>query len=363
MTVYADIDLDAIRHNVQTIRATVDTPVCAVVKANAYGHGAVEVAGAALEAGASWLAVSSLPEAIELAEVAKDVPILVLSERSADEMQRFGQHLPASTRLTVGSTGGVERVAALERSFPVHLKIDTGMHRMGVRPDKVAEAVQVIIGAGLDLEGIWTHFAISDEPRDPFTAEQLTIFDEALDLARAAGANPVCVHTANSAGALLHPSSRRDLVRIGLAMYGVHPAPETEAEVDLHPVLELRTFVNTIRTVPEGATASYGRRWVARRDTRVATIPVGYADGIRRSSGVLGVDVLVRGERCPMVGNLTMDQTMVEVGPGVAVGDEVILIGRQGNDEIGANDVAGRLGTIGYEILTRLGPRIERRHR
>ena len=146
-------------------------------------------------------------------------------------------------------------------------------------------------------------------------------------------------------------------------MYGVHPAPETEAEVDLHPVLELRTFVNTIRTVPEGATASYGRRWVARRDTRVATIPVGYADGIRRSSGVLGVDVLVRGERCPMVGNLTMDQTMVEVGPGVAIGDEVILIGRQGNDEIGANDVAGRLGTIGYEILTMLGPRIERRHR
>lgn len=363
MTVYADIDLDAIRHNVQTIRATVDTPVCAVVKANAYGHGAVEVAGAALEAGATWLAVSSLPEAIELDEVAQGSPILVLSERPADEMQRFGQRLPTGTRLTIGSAAGAERIAALERSFPVHLKIDTGMHRMGVGPAKVAEVVQVVIDAGLDLEGIWTHFAISDEPGDPFTAQQLNLFDEALDLARAAGADPVIIHTANSAGALLYPPARRDLVRIGLAMYGVHPTPETESEIDLRPVLELRTVVNSIRTVPKGATASYGRRWMARRDTRLATIPVGYADGIRRSSGALGVDVLVRGGRCQMVGNLTMDQTMVEVGPDVEVGDEVILIGRQGDDEIGANDVADRLGTIGYEILTMLGPRIERRHR
>jgi alanine racemase len=363
MTVYADIDLDAIRHNVKTIRATVDTPVCAVVKANAYGHGAVEVAVAAREAGATWLAVSSLPEAIELAEVAQGSPILVLGERPVDEMQRFGQHLPTGTRLTVGSAAGAEKVAALERSFPVHLKVDTGMHRMGVRPAEVAAIVQMIIDAGLELEGIWTHFAISDEPGDPFTAEQLNLFDEALDLARAAGAVPAIIHTANSAGALLHPSSRRDLVRVGLAMYGVHPAPETESEIDLRPVLELRTVVNSIRSVPKGATVSYGRRWVAHRDTRVATIAVGYADGIRRSSGALGVDVLVRGGRCHMVGNLTMDQTMVEVGPDIEVGDEVVLIGRQGDDEIGANDIAGRLGTIGYEILTMLGPRIERRYR
>ncbi len=363
MTAYADIDLDAIRHNVRLIRSRVGTPVCAVVKANAYGHGAVEVAHAALDAGATWLAVSSLPEAIELAEVVEDTPILVLSERPVDEMQRFGHHLPAGTRLTVGSAAGVEKAAGLARSFPVHLKIDTGMHRMGVRPAEVADVVHETIGAGLDLEGIWTHLAVADEPADSFTAEQLTRFDEALEIARAAGADPTVVHAANSAGALLHPSARRDLVRIGLAMYGVHPAPETEAVVDLHPALELRTSVSSIRDVAEGATASYGRRWSARRDTRVATIPVGYADGIRRSSGVLGVDVLVAGERCHMVGNITMDQTMIEVGPGVELGDEVILIGRQGDDQIGANDVAGRLGTIGYEVLTMLGPRIERRHR
>jgi alanine racemase len=363
MTVYADIDLGAIRHNVQLIGSHVGTPVCAVVKANAYGHGAVEVARVALDAGATWLGVSSLPEAIELADVADDAPILVLSERPVDEMQRFGHHLPAGTRLTVGSVAGVEKAADMAPSFPVHLKIDTGMHRMGAQPAEVADVVQAIIDAGLDLEGIWTHFAVADEPGDPFTAEQLKLFEEALDIARAAGADPSVVHTANSAGALLHPPARRDLVRIGLAMYGVHPAPETEAEFDLHPALELRTVVSSIRVVAEGATASYGRRWSARRDTRVATIPVGYADGVRRSSGALGVDVFVGGKRCHMVGNITMDQTMIEVGPDVELGDEVILIGRQGDDEIGANDVAGRLGTIGYEILTMLGPRIERRHR
>lgn len=363
MTVYAAIDLDAIRQNVRTIRAEVNTSVCAVVKANAYGHGAVEVASAALDAGATWLAVSSLPEAIELAEVGEGTPILVLSERPVEEMRRFGQHLPASTRLTVGSAAGVDKVEALVRPFPVHLKIDTGMHRMGVRPAEVAGVVHAIIDAGLDLEGIWTHLAVADEPGDPFTAEQLEVFDEALDIARAAGADPAVVHTANSAGALLHPSARRNLVRIGLAMYGVHPAPETEEEFDLRPALELCTVVNSIRAVAEGATASYGRRWSARRDTRVATIPVGYADGIRRSSGALGVDVLVGGKRCHMVGNITMDQTMIEVGPDVELGDVVTLIGRQGDDEIGANEVAGRLGTIGYEILTMLGPRIERRYR
>jgi len=363
MTAYADIDLDAIRHNLRTIGQLIETPICAVVKANGYGHGSIDVARSALDAGATWLGVSSLPEAIELASVGDDTPILVLSQRPVDEMQRFGDQLPAGTRLTVGSVAGAQAAAALDRRFPVHLKLDTGMHRMGAPPAAVADVVRSTLEAGLELEGIWTHFAVADEPTDPFTAEQLTVFDEALAVARDAGARPTVVHTANSAGALLHPAARRDLVRVGLAMYGVHPAPETAALVDLHPALSLRTVVNSIRAVAEGSTASYGRRWTARRDTHVATIPVGYADGIRRSSGALGVDVLIRGERCHIVGNVTMDQAMVEVGPDVEVGDEVVLIGCQGDDEIGANDVANRLGTIGYEVLTMLGSRIERRCR
>ncbi len=363
MSVYADISLDAIRHNVRVIAGLVETPLCAVVKANGYGHGAGEVAQAALDAGATWLAVSSLPEAIDIAPVARGARILVLSERPLEEMERFGAKLSDGIRLTVGSMGGVAAIAGLEHPPPVHLKVDTGMSRMGAQPDVVSDVVRAAIDAGLDVEGIWTHFASADEPGDPFTADQLVAFDDALATTRAAGATPTVIHTANSAGALLHPDARRGLVRVGLAMYGVHPAPETVALIDLRPALTLRTVVNSIRPVAEGATASYGRRWTARADTRVATIPIGYADGLRRSSGALGVDVLIRGRRCHLVGNITMDQAMVEVGSAVEVGDEVVLIGQQGDEEIGANEVATRLGTIGYEILTMLGPRIERRHR
>lgn len=365
----ARVRLSAIESNTRRLVAlSGGAAVCAVVKADGYGHGAVAAARAALAGGASWLAVATIAEALELAEgTSSDVPVLILSEiapRLADEAVA---RCPDRVRFTVASIEGIEAlVAAAGPERQVHLKVDTGMHRMGAMPGELAEVAAALTSARprLHLEGVWTHLAVADAPHDPFTSEQMRRFDQALAALRRSGMRTGVVHAANSAGLFAHPGARRDLVRVGIAIYGVPPSPELEGLVELEPALELVSRVTAVRTVAPGESVSYGRHWWAGEPTRVATVPIGYADGIRRHSGSAGVEVLVRGHRCPIVGMVTMDQLMVALTPGIGseatVGDEVVLIGRQGGSEITATEVAGRLGTIAYEVLTSLSARVPR---
>ena len=359
----------AIESNVRRLVERADTAaLCAVVKADGYGHGALAAARAALAGGASWLAVATIPEALEVAESTdSDAPVLVLSEITPRLVADAVARCPDRVRHTVASVAGVEALAAAagpERA--VHLKVDTGMHRMGAPPDELGAVAEALRRAGspLRLEGVWTHLAVADAPDDPFTAEQLRRFDQALAALRRSGPLTGVVHAANSAGLLAHPDSRRDLVRAGIAIYGVPPSPELEGVVELEPALDLVSRITAVRTVAPGESVSYGRHWRADEPARVATVAIGYADGIRRDSGPAGVEVLVRGRRCPIAGMVTMDQLMVVLDPAVAdestPGDEVVLIGRQGAEEITATEVAERLGTIAYEVLTSISARVPR---
>ena len=367
----ARVRSDAIASNARRLAALAgEATLCAVVKADGYGHGAAAAARAALAGGAAWLAVATVEEALEVAgSTDGDAPVLVLSEISPPFTAEASARCGGRIRFTAASAGGIEALAAAagpERA--VHLKVDTGMHRMGALPvelDAVAEALRAA-GDRLLLEGVWTHLAVADAPNDPFTARQLARFDEALARLRRSGLRADIVHAANSAGLLAHPDARRDLVRAGIAVYGVPPSPELDGLVELEPALDLVSRVTAVRTVAPGESVSYGRHWSADGPTRVATVAIGYADGIRRHSGPAGVEVLVRGRRCPIVGVVTMDQLMVALDPAVsgqvAAGDEVVLIGRQGADEITATEIAERLGTIAYEVLTSVSARVPRQY-
>ncbi|MCY4279188.1 MAG: alanine racemase [Acidimicrobiaceae bacterium] len=345
--------------------------LCAVVKADGYGHGAVTAARAALAGGASWLAVATIPEALEAAEAAESVgseaPVLVLSELPPAAAHAAARACPQRVRFTVASPAGIEALAAARSpcgARAVHLKVDTGMNRMGAHPHELQEAAAALRAAEgrLRPEGVWTHLAVADQPRDPFTQVQLRRFDDALTALRGDGIDPGIRHAANSAGLLVHRNSHFDMVRAGIAVYGVAPSPVLDSAVELLPALELVSQVTALRRVEPGGTVSYGRLWKAREPTLVATLGIGYADGVRRDSGTAGVEALVGGHRCPIVGAVTMDQLMVAVPEAAAsqvrVGDEAVLIGRQGDEEITVQEIARRLGTVGYEVLTSLTHRV-----
>lgn len=370
MTARAVVDLGAIARNVGRLAALAPrAAACAVVKADGYGHGAGPVAEAALRGGATWLAVATPTEAVALADSGIDptVPILLLSEPDPDALAEIWPRRPAALRCTVSSARGVETVERLargEQAVPLHLKIDTGMHRMGVDPAEAPALCDLIAGAPhVDLEGLWTHFAIADDPTDDFTAVQTARFDAAARAVEQAGHRAGLHHLCNSAATIAHPGAHRDLVRLGIAMYGVAPSESLAGRVELEPALRLSATVTGLRTVAVGESVSYGRRWFADAPTRVATLDIGYADGVRRNSPAAGVEVIIRGHRCPMVGVVTMDQTMVAVTDEAALGDEAVLIGRSGDECITAEELGSRLDTIGYEVLTDLGPRVRRDHR
>ena len=367
--VWADVDLGAIRHIAATL-ADIASPaaVCAVVKADGYGHGSVPVAHAALEGGATWLAVAMASEGAVLRAAAIEAPILVLSEPSPAEMD---EAVAAGLRPTLYSHTGVEELAkavARAGSAPVavHLKVDTGMRRVGVQPEEaVAVATDIAERPELDLEGIWTHCAVADEPGNPYTSVQLARFDDVLDELRAAGITPPIVHAANSAATLTQPGARRDLVRAGIALYGIDPSAALAGVAPLQPALSLRAHVSFVKEVAMGERISYGLRHTFSSDAVVATVPIGYADGVPRRLSAAGGEVLVGGHRRPIVGTITMDQLMVDCGPpgtDVSQGDEVVLIGTQGDDRIRAEEWADRLDTIGYEIVCGISGRVPRRY-
>jgi alanine racemase len=364
---WAEIDLDAIAHNVGHLRVAAEpAEVWAVVKADGYGHGAVEVARAALTAGAGGLCVALASEGVQLRGAGITAPILVLSEQPPE----VAADLVANDLIaTVYTAGAIDQLAAAVTdgaagTHRVHVKVDTGMHRVGARPDDVAGLVARIAGhaPALTLDGVFTHLAVADEPGDPYTAEQLQRLDAVL--ATLPDAGDLLVHAANSAAALTRPDARRSLVRAGIAIYGISPGPQLDGlAASLRPALALKARVSHVKRLASGERLSYGLRHTLATPANVATVPLGYADGVRRGLSGTGAAVLIGGVRREIVGTITMDQLMIDCGDDdVAVGDEVVLIGRQGDDEIRAEEWARTLGTIGYEIVCGIGARVPRRY-
>jgi alanine racemase len=364
--VWSEVDLEAVRDNIRALRALVaPAEVLAVVKANGYGHGAAPVARAALDAGAAWLGVARVEEGVQLRGHGIDAPILLLSEPPVSAAEAVVTH---SITPVVYTVPGVEALAKAVAAYggrhrlSVHLKIDTGMHRVGCEPDDALDLVERIdTSAELALAGMCTHLAVADDPSDPYTDAQLTQFRGVLDAVRARGHRCGLVHAANSAAALASPAARFDLVRIGIAAYGVPPAPSFDAVIALRPALSLHARVMMVRELDAGERLSYGLRYELPRASRIATVSAGYADGVPRNLGLSGGHVLIGGRRLPIAGVVTMDQLMVDVGDTpVDVGDEVVLIGRQGDVEITATEWAEHLDTIAYEVVTGIGARVPR---
>jgi alanine racemase len=363
------IDLDAIRHNVERLaRESAPARAMVVVKANGYGHGAVKVAEAALEAGAHGLCVALVQEGVELRRAGIEAPILVLSEQPRDQVGELVAHGLIATAYSVAFIDALADEARRRDVVgqEVHLKVDTGMNRVGARPDAAVELGGRVLARSpqLSLGGVFTHLACADDVSSPVTADQIRRFDVVIDDLRRAGVDPGWLHIANSAGAIAHPDSRRDMVRVGIAMYGISPDPSMdEACADLRPALSLVSGVSFVKTVNAGEAISYGHRHRFERTTNVATVPIGYADGVPRRLSAVGGAVLIGGRRRPIVGVVTMDQLMVDMGDDrCAVGDEVVLIGRQGDQSVTANEWGTALGTIGYEIVCALSPRLSREY-
>ena len=359
----ARVNLAAVERNVSRLRDGLSrgAGLCAVVKADGYGHGAVPVARAALAGGARSLAVATADEAAELRAGGIAAPVLVMGAISDAELPVA---LAARAELVAWSEHFVDQVAraSARSTVRLHVKLDTGMGRLGTRD--LAEAVnvaeRVAAGApGLELTGAMTHFASADE--DPeFTAAQLARFEPFVRTLR--GRQPgIVVHAANSAATLREPASHFDFVRCGIAVYGGDPMNVDPAAHGLEPVLELRSYVAAVKRAAPGDSAGYGRRWIAGRETSIATVPVGYADGIRRAL-TNNCDVLIRGRRHPLVGTVSMDNITVEVGSLTAVrcGDPVTIIGADGSERVAAEELARRIGTINYEIFCGVSGRVPR---
>jgi alanine racemase len=353
----AEIDLEAVRHNVRVVKPPA-SELMAVVKANGYGHRAIPVARAALDGGATWLGVALVEEGIALRDAGIEAPILVLTEFPPGSER---EALAAGLTPTVYSGRAVRSLAETGTGVGVHVKVDTGMHRAGIPPAEAPALVEEASASGLSIEGLWTHFAMAEEPGDPTTHRQLELFLEVCETLASRGIRPRYRHAANSGATLAAPDTHLDLVRVGAAIYGIAPGPALKDRLGLRPAMTLRSAVTHTKRVPPGHGISYGHRHRTERETTIATVPIGYADGYLRSLSNRG-RVLIRGTRYPVVGSVTMDHLMVDCGDDpVEVGDDVVLFGRQGEAEISVEEVAGWAGTIGYEIVCAVSERVPRR--
>ncbi len=357
---WAEIDVDALIHNVRLlVSRAAPSRVWAVVKANAYGHGAIACGRAALEAGAAGLAVVCVDEAEELRQAGIDAPILVIGYTPPADAERVAA---LRVRPAVGAWELVEALAAAAGragwTVPIHLELESGLNRHGLAPGALVElAERARATPGIEVEGLFTHFAAAEEGDQRFTRRQ-------FDVLREVSARLPFVkerHCSASASVLLDPEMRLDAVRTGLSMYGYRPAPWCGTDADLLPVLSLRARVARLLDVDRGATVGYGRTWAAPRPARIALVMCGYADGYRRGFGNRA-NLLVRGRRAPVVGRVAMDMCMVDVTavPGVAVGDVATLLGRDGEERVDADELATLADTISWEILAGLTARVPR---
>jgi alanine racemase len=363
----AVIDTDAIAASVETLRASASgAEVMAVVKADGYGHGAVQSARAALAGGATWLGVALVEEAVALRVAGIDAPILTLVEPPSGASAIARQH---AVDVGLGTRAALDEAAAAgeEGGTPVrvHLKVDTGLARGGATaemwPDLVTYAAKLAAEGTVEVVAIWTHLAHADNPGHPTTGRQVAAFREALDVAASAGVRPPLRHLANSAATLTLPDAHFDLVRPGIAVYGVSPVP-TEGDFGLTPAMSLRSRVALVKRVPAGTGVSYGHRYTTTSETSLALAPIGYADGVPRSA-TNTAEVFLGGKRRRISGTVCMDQFLVDVGDdAVETGDEIVLFGSGRDGEPTAQDWAEALDTISYEIVTRVGSRVPRRY-
>jgi len=361
---WAEVDLDAYRANVQALQQWVgpQVQVFAVVKANAYGHGLIPVAQAALQAGATRLVVHRLEEGLTLRAAGIAAPILLLGYVPLAAAAQVAQHRLIPTVITLEFLQALAAHASPAHPHLVHINVDTGMGRYGLLPHEVVgflrDAAHI---PGVQVEGIYTHFATADEADTTYLHRQWRTFQDVLAAVEAAGLMPPLRHACNSAATFALPQAHLDAIRPGIATYGLRPSLEWESPVSLQPVLTWKSRVARVRTLPAGSSIGYGRTYVLPQASTVALVPVGYGDGYVRRLSNRG-QVLVRGQRAPVLGRVSMDQIVIDVSriPGVALEDEVVLLGCQGAECIRAEDLAAWAETINYEVTTLLLPRVTR---
>lgn len=364
LPLWVEIDLARVRRNVSRLKGLLKTPteLLAVVKANAYGHGDVAVAKAAIEGGADQLAVARVQEGEALRSAGIVHPVLLLAE---PPIGAVGRAVQLGLRPTIYSRHVAHAVHVAGRttekgSVGVHVKVDTGMHRYGVSPDDLVAFLDEIQALdGIEVEGIWSHFAVAEDVLNPYTKQQFEVF---MDVLQGLGprARGWTRHMANSAATLTYPEAHLDMVRVGIAIYGIHPSVELADRLELEPALAFKSRVGLVKRLSAGESISYGQRYTLARDALVATIPCGYADGLRRALGNTG-DVLIGGKRYRISGTITMDHFLVDVGDDdIKEGDEVVMIGDQGAQTITAQEVATLFGSIPYEVVCGISSRVPR---
>ncbi len=358
---WLEIDLGAIENNVRWLLRNTGVQVMVIVKANGYGHGAVPAAQAALRAGATWCGVARIDEALELRRAGLDCSILPLGFTPAGRVQeaiaeRISLTVWSEEQIRLASTAA-QRVGQPAR---LHLKVDTGMSRLGAQPEEaLALAVQLANLPGVTFEGLFTHFARADEADSSTTESQESTFRQLLSALDAKGLRPPLVHAANSAASLTCPSAYFNLVRVGIAIYGLQPSAECPLPEEFRPALSWKAVLSQVKVLPPGRGVSYGHEYTTCSEERIGTLPAGYADGLRLGKGN---QVLVGGQRVPVVGRVCMDQALLQLDgvPHARLGDEVVLIGTQGSEQISVEEVARRWGTINYEVVCGINPRVPR---
>lgn len=371
-TASADIDLAAFAANIAALRAQIGSAeLMVVVKADGYGHGMIECARAARAAGVSWLGAATPGEALALREAGDEGRLMTwLYGVDEDLTPLVAADIDVSAQSELQLSHLVAAAATSERPARVHLKLDTGLTRNGAPladwPALCAEAKATEATGAIEIVGVWSHFASADEPGNPSVQGQIDVFREGIATAKTAGLNPALCHLSNSAAALIVPEAHGDLVRVGIASYGIDPAPglAARAGVRLRPVMRLRAQLAQVKRIEAGTGVSYGHQWVAPTSTVVGLIPLGYADGVPRHASNLA-EVFLNGRRAPIRGRICMDQFVVDLGPDATdqIGDEVILFGSGEQGEPTAEEWADICGTIGYEIVTRIGSRVRRTYR
>ena len=375
--IYTEIDLNAFRHNLNAIKKILNpgANIMAIVKADAYGHGAETIAREALSMGATILAVARMNEAIELRECGIDAPILLLLADSADE--NIPKYFELNIRPTVIAFSDAEKLslkaASYNKKLKVHVKTDTGMGRLGFLADGLTKEQEYFPLANeikriselpfIEIEGVFSHFANADAKDKSHAMEQLNLFLKLKHEVQSIMPYKVLFHIANSAGIIDIPDSHLDIVRPGIIMYGYYPSDYVgKNKIDLKPVLSLKTKIIHLKNAGPGFKVSYGSDFITKKDTKIATVPAGYADGLNRLLSSKG-EMLVRGKRVPILGRVCMDLTMLDVTDidGVSIDDEVVIIGKQGDESISANEIAEKTGTINYEVLTSIGSRVPKK--
>ncbi|MEH7462722.1 alanine racemase [Bacillus thuringiensis] len=362
-----EINLDAVKHNVREFKKSVNdenVAMMAAVKANGYGHGAIQVAKAAIEAGVSHIAVAFVDEGIELREAGITVPILVLGYTPEEAVEDAIEYDIMMTVYRIEDVRNIERIAErMQKKACIQIKIDTGMSRIGLQGEEVVPFLQELQKMQhVEVEGIFTHYSTADEVDKTYTLMQKDLFEKAVNTAKEMGIHLPFIHSSNSAGTMELNNEFQNMVRVGIGIYGMYPSKEVDHKtVTLQPILTLKSKVAHVKQAKQGRGVSYGNTYVATGEEWVATIPIGYADGFSRQLSSKGY-ALINGVRVPIIGRVCMDQLMLDVTKAmpVHVGDEVVFYGKQGNEEIAVEEVADMLGTINYEVTCMLDRRIPR---